>query len=113
MVVTTVSDEEKPSPENGKRTKRLRLFAHHSLAHNAAAAIMVATTAVALVCVAAFAAASYAVLDSRASDGITDESHRFASYIDEAKLDGDDLVDFLDEQATLMGGRYAHYAHIE
>ncbi len=65
---------------------------------------MVATTAVALVCVAAFAAASYAVLDSRASDGITDESHRFASYIDEAKLDGDDLVDFLDEQATLMGG---------
>lgn len=104
MVVTAVSDEEKPSPENGKRTKRLRLFAHHSLAHNAAAAIMVATTAVALVCVAAFAAASYAVLDSRASDGITDESHRFASYIDEAKLDGDDLVDFLDEQATLMGG---------
>lgn len=65
---------------------------------------MVATTAVALVCVAAFAAASYAVLDSRASDGITDESHRFASYIGEAKLDGDDLVDFLDEQATLMGG---------
>ena len=65
---------------------------------------MVATTAVAFVCVAAFAAASYAVLDSRASDGITDESHRFASYIDEAKLDGDDLVDFLDEQATLMGG---------
>ena len=65
---------------------------------------MVATTAVALACVAAFAAASYAVLDSRASDGITDESHRFASYIDEAKLDGDDLVDFLDEQATLMGG---------
>ena len=58
MVVTAVSDEEKPSPENGKRTKRLRLFAHHSLAHNAAAAIMVATTAVALVCVAAFAAAS-------------------------------------------------------
>lgn len=37
----------------------------------------------------------------------------FASYIGEAKLDGDDLVDFLDEQATLMGGRYAHYAHIE
>ncbi len=104
MVVTAVSDEEKPSPENKKRTRRLRPFAHRSLAHNAAAAIMVATTAVALVCVAAFAAASYAVLDSRASDGITDESHRFASYIDEAQLNGDDLVDFLDEQATLMGG---------
>ena len=104
MVVTAVSDEEKPSPENKKRTRRLRPFAHRSLAHNAAAAIMVATTAVALVCVAAFAAASYAVLDSRASDGITDESHRFASYIDEAQLNGDDLVDFLDDQATLMGG---------
>ena len=104
MVVTAVFDEEKPSPENKKRTRRLRPFAHRSLAHNAAAAIMVATTAVALVCVAAFAAASYAVLDSRASDGITDESHRFASYIDEAQLNGDDLVDFLDEQATLMGG---------
>lgn len=104
MVVTVVPDEEKASPETEKRAKRTRPFAHHSLAHNAAAAIMVATTAVALVCVAAFAAASYAVLDSRASDGITDESHRFASYIDETQLDGEDLVDFLDEQAMLMGG---------
>lgn len=104
MVVTVVPDEEKTSPETEKRAKRTRPFAHHSLAHNAAAAIMVATTAVALACVAAFAAASYAVLDSRASDGITDESHRFASYIDETQLDGEDLVDFLDEQAMLMGG---------
>ena len=103
MVVTAVSDEEKPSPENGKCTKRLRLFAHHSLAHNAAAAIMVATTAVALVCVVAFAAASYATLDARASEGITDESHRYASYIEAAQLDGDELLDFLDEQSELMG----------
>ncbi|WP_288483822.1 ATP-binding protein [uncultured Slackia sp.] len=104
MVVTAVLDEEKASSETEKPARRKRPLAHHSLAHNAAAAIMVATTAVALVCVAAFAAASYAVLDSRASDGIADESHRFASYIDETQLDGEDLVDFLDEQAMLMGG---------
>ena len=104
MVVTAVPDEEKACPETEKSAKRKRPFTHHSLAHNAAAAIMVATTAVALVCVVAFAAASYATLDSRASEGITDESHRYASYIESAQLDGDDLLDFLDEQSGLMGG---------
>ena len=104
MVVTAVPDEEKASPETEKPARRKRPFTHHSLAHNAAAAIMVATTAVALVCVVAFAAASYATLDARASEGITDESHRYASYIEAAQLDGDELLDFLDEQSELMGG---------
>ena len=90
MVVTAVPDEEKASPETEKPARRKRPFTHHSLAHNAAAAIMVATTAVALVCVVAFAAASYATLDARASEGIADESHRYASYIEAAQLDGDD-----------------------
>lgn len=103
MVVTAVPDEEKASPETEKPARRKRPFTHHSLAHNAAAAIMVATTAVALVCVVAFAAASYATLDARASEGIADESHRYASYIEAAQLDGDELLDFLDEQSELMG----------
>lgn len=102
MVVTAVLDEEKASSETEKPARRKRPLAHHSLAHKAAA-IMVATTAVALVCVVAFAAASYATLDSRASEGITDESHRYASYIEAAQLDGDELLDFLDEQSELMG----------
>ena len=97
MVVTAVLDEEKASSETEKPARRKRLLAHHSLAHKAAAAIMVATTAVALVCVVAFAAASYATLDSRASEGIADESHRYASYIETAQLDGDELLDFLDD----------------
>lgn len=104
MVVTAIPDEEKASPETEKPARRKRPFTHHSLAHNAAAAIMVATTAVALVCVVAFAAASYATLDARASEGITDESHRYASCIEAAQLDGDELLDFLDEQSELMGG---------
>ena len=103
MVVTAVLDEEKASSETEKPARRKHPLAHHSLAHKAAAAIMVATTAVALVCVVAFAAASYATLDSRASEGITDESHRYASYIEAAQLDGDELLDFLDEQSEFMG----------
>ena len=103
MVVTAVLDEEKASSETEKPARRKRPLAHHSLAHKAAAAIMVATTAVALVCVVAFAAASYATLDSRASEGITDESHRYASYIEAAQLNGDELLDFLDEQSEFMG----------
>ena len=62
---------------------------------------MVATTAVALVCVAFARRHRMPITVLVLPDGIADESV-FASYIDEAKLDGDDLVDF-DEQATLMG----------
>ena len=64
---------------------------------------MVATVVVALVCVISFAAASYAALDARASNDIAQEAQRYASHIEAESLDGDELVDFLEDQAQLVG----------
>lgn len=105
MVIHVASEGQSESAAgvpNSKARPR-RAFSHHSLSRNAAAAIMVATVVVALVCVISFAAASYAALDARASNDIAQEAQRYASHIEAESLDGDELVDFLEDQAQLVG----------
>ena len=106
MVINVMADSERETATPGAGAarpagRRRFAFAHHSLSHNAAAAIMVATVAVALVCVVSFVAASYAALDAQAEGELTEEAQRYAAYIQQESLDGDALVEFLDAQSSL------------
>ncbi len=105
MVVQVVPDDQGAFAREQNKATRMRprwKGAHRSLSRNAAVSVMVATVAVALVCVIAFAAASYAALDAQAEGELAGLAKRYSAQIEEANLDGDALVGFLEDQSKLV-----------